>query len=218
MSGRNRHVAVCAATLIAATVGLAGCGTKEAGPSAVAPATQWTTSAPQVFQHRAYACGTTVAPPAQPSAPGDPVRLSVTGTRVPGDRVTAAYEISSANAGTVLTYPVSPTPPTILLTRAGHIVGRQKPPASDTVEGLPAEGRPIGRHPFVSSLTVDQLCAGTNWPQVRSHPSRYRVEIVMSRQPVGGPQTAPPSPYLADPLTTATARLDTSTETNSTDH
>jgi hypothetical protein len=207
MSGRNRRIAVGTATLIAATVGLAGCGTKEAGPTVVAPVALYPTSAPQVVQRRAYACGTTVAPPARSSAPGDPVRLSITGTRIPGDRVTAAYEISSPHTGTFLTYPVSPTPPTILLTRAGRVVGRQKPPASPTVDGKPAEGRPIGRHPLVSSLTVDLLCPGTTWPQVRSHPSYYRVEIVMSRQPVSGPQTAPPSPYLADPLTTATARL-----------
>ncbi|MFJ9906197.1 hypothetical protein ACIRVK_25450 [Streptomyces sp. NPDC101152] len=207
MSGRNRRIAAGTAMLIAATVGLAGCGTKDARPTVVAPVALWPTSPPQVVQQRAYGCGTTVAPPARPSAPGDQVRLSVTGTRVPGDRVTAGYEISSPHAGTVLTYPVSPTPPTILLTRAGRVVGRQTPPASGTVDGRPAEGRPIGRHPFVSSLSVDRLCPGTTWPQVRSHPSLYRVEIVMSRQPISNPLTSTPAPYLADPLTTATARL-----------
>ncbi|MCH5676273.1 hypothetical protein [Streptomyces gilvus] len=205
MSPRSPRAAVCAATVVA--IGLVGCAPRATDPSTAPPAPQLTTSPPQAVQHRAYACGSTVAPPVEPSTAGDPVRLSVTGVRLHGDRVTARYEISSAHTTTVLTYPVSPTPPTILLMRAGHIVGRHEPPASSVVDGRPAEMRPIGRHPYVSSLTVDAWCPGTTAAQVRSHPARYRAEIVMSVQPTGGPQTAPPARYLPDPLTSATARL-----------
>jgi hypothetical protein len=185
---------------------LAGCASHDTKPSAATPAPQQTTSAPQVFQHRTYACGSGIAPPLEPSASGA-VRLAVTEARLPGDRITAIYKISSPDTKEVLTYPVSPTPPTILLMHAGRIVGRQKLSASNTVDGGPAEMRPIGRHPYVSSLTVDQLCAGTSWTEIQSHPEQYRVEILMSRQPTSGPQTAPPAAHLADPLTTATAQL-----------
>jgi hypothetical protein len=207
MSRRSGRATGCAATAVAAAVTLAGCAHRATDPSAAPSAPELTTSPPQAFQHRTYACGSTVAPPVESSTASDAVRLSVTDVRFHGDRITARYGISSANATTVLTYPVSPTPPTILLMRAGHIVGRHKPPASSVVDGLPAEMRLIGRHPYVASLTVDELCAGTTWAQVRSHPTRYRGEIVMSRQPTSGPQTAPPATRLTDPLTTATTRL-----------
>lgn len=207
MSKQSRRAAACVATAVASAMGLVGCASHHAEPSSATPAPQQTTSAPQVFQHRTYACGGTIAPPLEPSTSADPVQLSVTGTRFPGDRVIADFKISSGDAKIVLTYPVSPTPPTILLMRAGHVVGRHEAPASGTVEGGPAEMRPIGRHTYVSSLTVDQLCAGTTWTQIKANPTRYRVEIVMSRQPTSGPQTAPPATYLTDPLTTATVRL-----------
>ncbi|WNM35824.1 hypothetical protein RKE30_38465 [Streptomyces sp. Li-HN-5-11] len=195
------------AVAVAAALGLVGCASHHTKPAAVTPAPQQTTSQPQVFQQRSYACGSGIAPPVAPSTSSNPVRLAITETEFVDNRITAAYKISSPDPSEVLSYPVSPTPPTVLLMDGGHIVGLQKPSRSSTVDGRPAEMRPIGRHPYLASLTVDELCPGTDWARVRAHPDQYRVEIVMSRQPTSGPQTAPPPTYLADPLTTASAGL-----------
>jgi hypothetical protein len=186
---------------------LVGCGSHHSKPTAVTPAPEQTTTQPQVFQHRSYACGSAIAPPVAPSTPSSQIQLAITKTELSGNHVTAAYKISSSDPTEVLTYPVSPTPPTILLMDGGRIAGLQKPAKAGTIDGSPAELRPIGRHPYISSLTVDELCPGTDWVKVRAHPDQYRVEIVMSRQPTSGPQTSPPATYLADPLTTASAGL-----------
>ncbi|WP_143076803.1 hypothetical protein [Streptomyces sp. MUSC 14] len=207
MTDQSVRGLLCVAVAVAAAFGLAGCASHGTKPAAATPPQQQTTSAPQVFQHRSYACGSGIAPPVAASTLGDPVRLAITKTEFSDNRITATFKIDSANPTEVLTYPVSPTPPTILLTEAGHVVGRQKPLKSGAVDGSPAEMRPIGRHPYTSSLTVDELCPGADWSHMRSHPDQYRVEILMSRQPTSGPQTGPPATYLADPLTTASAQL-----------
>lgn len=192
---------------VAVAFGVVGCASHDVKPVTTGPFPRQSTSAPQVVQYRSYACGSGIAPPLAPSVARDPVRLAITRTRSAGDRITAVYEISSADSKEMLTYPVSPTPPTVLLMHDGHIVGRQKPSNSHYVDGRAAEGRPIGRHPYVASLAVDQLCPGTDWAQVHSRPGQYCVEIVMSRQPTGGRQSGPPAVHLADPLTTASVRL-----------
>ncbi|NUR00951.1 MAG: hypothetical protein HOY79_31810 [Streptomyces sp.] len=199
MSRILRTATSTAATLLAAIAALTGCGGSSA-PSGPAP--QESPTFVQTSQQRSYACGSRVAPPARDSAAVDPVRLAITVVRLRGKSVTAAFAITSGNPEEILSLPIEPTPPTVLLLHAGRIVGHQRKHATGTLDGLVAHPQPL-RHPYTSSLTVNQLCPGITWADVHTAPAQYTLEIVMSRQPTSGPQTAPPPSHHADPLTTA---------------
>ncbi|MBS2966627.1 hypothetical protein KGA66_26560 [Actinocrinis puniceicyclus] len=150
-------------------------------------------------------CGTTIEPPTAASSSQDPVQLAITKTTRSDTSVSATYQITSPIKTEMLNLSVRPTPPTILLIHNATIAGFHR--TTDTIDGSPATGFPIGTRPYAGSLAIDTLCPNATWTQIWQNPAEYQLEIVMSRQPTSGQRTAPPASYITDPLTTAVAPL-----------
>ncbi|HJP79523.1 MAG TPA: hypothetical protein VJ914_34955 [Pseudonocardiaceae bacterium] len=187
-----------------------GCGSKE--PTGTSSGAAPTTGAHQVFQHRSLACGTGVDAPAQPSKSADDIQLAVSGAHLAATEIDTSYAITTPDRDTAhgmgLLLPIGPTPVTMLLLRDGKIVARQQPPGPNgTLSGAPATEYDLTTKPYTGSARIDQLCPGTTWEQIAANHSRYMVEVLMSRQPQGGPQTSAPPAYLPDPLTVASISL-----------
>lgn len=200
----TRLVVVSTAILLAT---LCGCASKD-GAEISPGGSSATTTSQQVFQRRSLACGTGVDAPARPSKPSDVIQLAISGTHFTDSAITVSYTITAPDRATDLTLPIGPTPVTVLLMRDGKIVGQQHPSAPDgTADGSAALAYKVGEKPWAGELTVDQLCAGTSWGQIAANRSSYLVEVLMSEQPGGGPQTAPAPAYLPDPLSVASATL-----------
>lgn len=109
----------------------------------------------------------------------------------------------------MLSLPIGEVPPTALLLKHGVIAGRQKPAAGNgTVDGRPATGYAVGRHPYTKTLTIDALCPGTTWSDVDTNPSAYQTVVVMSVQSQG--HTSTPTPGRIHPLPLLEATRDIS--------
>ena len=173
---------------------LAGCGgNSDAATGAPAHPAPTTTSPPVKFQDRSLPCGSSIAPPVRVSGPDESLQLTVTSLRRQGSTLRTAYKISSHNRTAALGLPIGEVPPTALLLKHGVIVGRQKPAADTGPVNTSMLMYPVGRRPYVKTLTVDRLCPGTTWSDVDKKPGDYQVVVVMSVQPDGPPSDKRPA-------------------------
>ncbi|MGW2636963.1 hypothetical protein [Streptomyces sp. NPDC001348] len=168
---------------------LAACGTPSDTGSAAPTHRAPTTTPPQKNQDRSLSCGGTVERPVV-SGPDDRLQLTVRSARRQGASLLATYSITSADRAQMLSLPIGEVPPTALLLKHGVITGRQKPAVGNgTVDGRPATGYAVGRHPYTKTLAIDALCPGTTWSDVDNDPGDYRTVVVMSVQSHGRPST-----------------------------
>ncbi|MFF8429870.1 hypothetical protein ACF07Y_32920 [Streptomyces sp. NPDC016566] len=174
---------------------LAGCGgNSDAVNGAPAhPDATTTTSPPLKFQDRSLPCGGTVAPPVRVSGRDKSLQLTVTSLRRRDSTLRTTYKITAHDRSQALSLPISEVPPTALLLKHGVIAGRQKPVAHTGPVPLSALLYPVGKRPYVKTLTLDSLCPGTTWSDVDKKPGDYQVVVVMSVQPDGPPSDKQPA-------------------------
>ncbi|MEU6093003.1 hypothetical protein ABZ865_40870 [Streptomyces sp. NPDC047085] len=190
---------------------LAGCGGSSDAvtgrPTHPAPTT---TTPPLKQQDRSLPCGSTIAPPVRVSGPDESLPLTITSLRRQGSTLRTTYKITSRDRTAALSLPIADVPPTALLLKHGVIVGRQKPAADTGPVKMSALLYPVGRRPYVKTLTLDSLCPGTTWSDVDKHPGDYQLVVVMSVQPDGPPSDKQPADGVHRlPLLEATRGLST---------